>query len=675
MLNTPRTTHLPREARDTLFVLVVVGWIVFLQAPYLPVWTTGWATLVLLWRAHGVWRQRPLPGRAWRTLALAISLGGSYLAHGTLLGREAGIGLIVMLLVLKTLELRTQRDATVLFFLGFFTLVTQFFHSQSLATALGIFLALWGLMTALVQGQRRVGSPGLWSSARTAATIALLAAPLMALLFVLFPRLPPLWGVPGQGMLGRTGLSEQMRVGDVAALANDDRVVLRLRFDGPAPDTSELYVRGPVLTRFDGRLWSPLEPDQALSATPAGAVRTEGHAVDYEVLLEPHRQRWLPTLELSTSPPQGDGLAPQQGPGLRWMHTQPITDVVRYRASSHVRFRHGPLTARLALQDALELPPGHNPRTLAWAMELAQAVPAQPGRSAALVALVLQRLRDGGYSYSLSPGVFGQHTADELWFDRKTGFCEHYASAFVVLMRALDIPARVVTGYQGGSTNPIDGLWTVRQRDAHAWAEVWIAGQGWLRVDPTAAVAQWRTASVERLATPTAFGAAVQALHPALAARLQAWWEAADSRWTLWVLDHGSQRQRDWLRRWGLPDGGWQTLWQLLGRALGGLALLGLAAMLLWRRTPAPRDPWLRLLQRARRRLKRLGLQLPEHLPPEAIATQLQRHIGTTAESQSVTKWLLRMQTHRYGRYAAPPLATLQREYRQLRWPRRPPHP
>ena len=674
MLTADRHQALPRATRETLFTLVVIAWIVLLQAPYLPSCTSVSSFGVLLWRAYSAWYERPLPSRGWTTLALALAVAGSYLYHGTLIGREAGVGLIVMLLVLKTMELKAQRDATVVFFLGFFALVTQFFHSQSLGTALGMGMALWGLMTALVQGQRPVGNPSLWESARQAAWIALLAAPLMALLFTLFPRLPPLWGVNGQGTLGRTGLSEQMAVGDVAALANDDRIALRLRFLDPAPDPQQLYMRGPVLSHFDGRHWSPALPRFAGEQRLQPELRTAGSALRYEVLLEPHRQRWLPTLEATTNAPEGVGLVPRMNAELRWLNENPVTDTLRYRAQAHLQHAHGPLVPVLGLQDYLELPPGFNPRTLGWAQQLARQVGNTPDRAQTLVNMALASLRTGGYAYSLSPGTFGQHTADELWFERKMGFCEHYASAFVVLMRALDIPARVVTGYQGASLNPLDGLWAVRQRDAHAWAEVWMAQRGWVRVDPSAAVAQWRTSSTERLSAPTALSTAVDALHPALAARLQDWWESVDSRWTLWVLDHGRQRQLAWLQRWGWQDVSMQGLWQVLGGAVAMLSLLGLALML-WRPTAQRSDPWLHLLERARERMHRRGVHVGPHSTPAEMALAWQRRPGATAAPDPVTDWLHSMERHRYRATDRPTLATLRQRFRQLPWPSGQPRP
>lgn len=660
-----------KESRETLFVLAVIAWIVLLQAPYLPAWSLVWAGLVLLWRARIAWYGRPIPSRLWTRLALGVAVGGIYLQHGTLIGKEAGVGLIILLLVTKTLELKAQRDATVLFFLGFFALITQFFYSQSLATALGIGVAVWGLMTALIYGQRLAGSPKLSASARQAAHLALWAAPVMAVLFLLFPRLPPLWGHNGQGMLGRTGLSEQMRVGDVAALATDDRIALRLRFLDASPPPDSLYFRGPVLSAFDGRHWTPASPSFAAGHRVQAELLTQGPGLRYEVLLEPHRQRWLPTLEATAEAPDGSHLMPKMNAELRWLNALAVTEPVRYQATAHLRHRHGPTTAVLGLQDYLDLPPGFNPQTLALAQRMARELGDTPNRTIALVEQALSTLRTGGYSYSLSPGVFGQHTADEVWFERKVGFCEHYASAFVVLMRALDIPARVVTGYQGAAFNPTDGYWVIRQRDAHAWAEVWVPDQGWIRTDPTAAVAQWRTHSAVRLSTPSTLESAVHALYPALGMTLQRWWEAADTRWTLWVLDYTQLRQLGWLQRWGWRDASLPDLWGVLGMALSMASMTGLA-WVLWRSRSLPTEPWAQMLQLARERMVRCGVALPAHPSPADMAAAWRLHIGLSEAESDVMVWLHHMEVVRYGRSPTLTLPALRRRFRQLNWPRTP---
>ena len=287
----------------------------------------------------------------------------------------------------------------------------------------------------------------------------------------------------------------------------------------------------------------------------------------------------------------------------------------------------------------------------------------------ALVNAALARLRTGGYTYTLEPGVYGQHTADEFWFDRKEGFCEHIASAFVVLMRAMDVPARIVTGYQGGDRNTVDGYWTVRQSDAHAWAEVWMAGRGWVRVDPTSAVAPGRTGAFERLQAPrgalaTAMGTVMS---PGMAQNLRAMWEAVNNGWNQWVLNYTQSRQLDLLKALGFESPSWQDLTTVLG-ALVGLAALGGAGWTLWERSQ--HDPWLRLLARARQRLAKSGLTLPDTLPPRAMAERVQAQFGDSA--QGVANWLLRLEQLRYAAHPAHQLGALRREFRTLSWPAAP---
>ena len=265
--------------------------------------------------------------------------------------------------------------------------------------------------------------------------------------------------------------------------------------------------------------------------------------------------------------------------------------------------------------------------------------------------------------------MYGQHTADEFWFDRKEGFCEHIASAFVVLMRAMDVPARIVTGYQGGDRNTVDGYWTVRQSDAHAWAEVWMAGRGWVRVDPTSAVAPGRTGAFERLQAPrgalaTAMGTVMS---PGMAQNLRAMWEAVNNGWNQWVLNYTQSRQLDLLKALGFESPSWQDLTTVLG-ALVGLAALGGAGWTLWERSQ--HDPWLRLLARARQRLAKSGLTLPDTLPPRAMAERVQAQFGDSA--QGVANWLLRLEQLRYAAHPAHQLGALRREFRTLSWPAAP---
>jgi transglutaminase-like putative cysteine protease len=664
------TATLPRDARDTLFLLAVIGWILLPQAARLPLWCSLLTAGVLLWRASLALHGHALPSRWWLLALLAAAIGLTVMSHGTVLGRDAGVTLLVVLLALKTLELRARRDAFVVFFLGFFTMLTNFFVSQSLLTALAMLLGLLGLLTALVNAHMPVGRPPLSASARLAGRMALAGAPVMLVLFLVFPRLAPLWGIPSDAMSGRSGLSATMEVGNLAALALDDSIAMRVRFDAAPPPQQQLYFRGPVLSLFDGRQWRPARGEPSLGARPATDVQLLGPAIGYEVTLEPHNRPWLLLLDLATEAPQLPGSRAWPTPDMQWLAQRPVTDLLRYRAHSHLDYRYGPRQRNAELQAALQLPPGSNPRTVALAAALQRDAPGGAGDPQALVSAALQRLRSGGYQYTLEPGVYGEHSADEFWFDRKQGFCEHIASAFVVLARAMDIPARIVTGYQGGEMNAVDGYWTVRQSDAHAWAEVWIAGQGWLRVDPTAAVAPGRVGSVERLRGPPGVLAnAVGTLSPNAAAQLRAVWDAVNNRWNQWVLNYTQARQLDLLRALGFDAPDWQTLGQLLVGLLV-LACLGAGAWSLWERRQ--HDPWLRLLQQAHAQLVRAGLQPAPQATPRQLAGLLVQLPALAAQPQQLAQlhqWLLQLEAQRYASGPHPELGGLRRAFHRLPWP------
>ncbi|WP_252374538.1 DUF3488 and transglutaminase-like domain-containing protein [Hydrogenophaga sp. 2FB] len=662
---------LPRDTRDTLFLLAVVGWVVAMQVAHIPWWCSALTAGVLVWRTTLALRGLPLPGWPARLGLLVITMVATWATHGTVLGQDAGVTLVVVLLALKTLEMRARRDAFVVFFLAFFTLLTHFFYSQSLLTAAGILIALLGLLTALVNAHMPVGRPSLAQAARIAAGMAAMGAPIMLVLFLLFPRLSPLWGVPGDDR-GRSGLSSTMRVGTIAELALDDSIALRLRFEGKPPPQSELYFRGPVLSHFDGVEWRPTRTEFPARLALQSELSVAGEPVRYEVTMEPNRRPWLFLLEAASQAPEVPGMRVRMTSELQWLTDRPIGQLVRYSAISHTTFRHGPLEPALALQDHVALPPGTNPRTLELAQQLRREHGGGPSATPRLVNAVMERLRTGGYVYTLEPGVYGQHTADEFWFDRRQGFCEHIASSFVILMRALDIPARIVTGYQGGELNGVDGYWTVRQRDAHAWAEVWQQGQGWVRVDPTSAVAPGRTGSLQRLSAPEgAFAGAIRNFNPTLAAQLRATWEAINNSWNQWVLNYTQGSQLDLLKNLGFKSPSWTDLATVLIGVVVFVSLLG-AAWTLWERQQ--HDPWLRLLQRARARLAALGLDSADHTPPRELAKRVQQRWGKADAAQRIAQWLLQLEAQRYSRPGAPDtptLAALQRAFRQLAWPRK----
>lgn len=657
-----RLAHLPRDTRDTLFQLAVISWATAPHALHLPAWCSLFAAALLLWRARLAVSGGALPGRWLVSGLLVLAAGLSLWSQGTLLGKDAGIQMLVLLMALKTLELRARRDALVVFFLGFFLVLTQFLYSQSLASGLWMLAAVWGLLTALTLAHMPVGRPPLRRAAAVAARAAALGVPVMLLLFVLFPRIGPLWGLP-QDAMGRTGLSGSLRLGGVASIAEDDSIALRLRFAGTVPPPELMYFRGPVFTQFDGREWtrgpSRFQNAQRLPLD----LQTLGAPLRYEMTLEPSRLPLLPLLEMTPdrpdAAPQLVGWGLQQRADGQWQLGRPLDERVRVQASAWLQHRHGPGEPVEGLRDQLQLPPGANPRTLQWAAELRRRPGLQGADARTLAAAVLQHIRNGQYTYTLEPGPYDRDAIDEFWLDRKLGFCEHYASAFVVIMRALGVPARIVTGYQGTDADTQDGWYVVRQRNAHAWTEIWLAGTGWQRIDPTAAVAPERVQRGRSLRPPPGLVAgAVDSLNPALATRLRQTWETLNNRWNQWVLNYSRGQQFDLLRELGFEAPDWRDLARLLVVLASGAALAGAAWAWHDRRRQDPRQ---RLQRRVRQRLQALGVAVQPHHPPRERAARVRQALGPQGEPLAAL--LEALDRQRYGEGSAPPLGAWWRHF------------
>ena len=659
----PRRWHqLPRDTRDTLFLLCVIAWTVLPHVSHLPVWCTLLTAAVLLWRARLALDNAALPSRWVLVIVLLVAAVLTLWSFRTLLGKEPGVTMAVTLMALKTLELRARRDAFVVFFLGFFIILTHFLYSQSLPVAVAMLVSVWGLLTALVLAHMPVGQPSLRGAARLAARTALLGAPIMALMFVLFPRIGPLWGVPQDG-LAKTGLSNSMTMGSMSEVALDDSIAMRLRFEGAPPAPATLYFRGPVLSRFDGREWRPLLPSFPAALQPSANLRVAGPAVRYEMTLEPLRLATIPLLEATATAPQIEAVQVTPRDDLQWLAERPLLERTRFSAEAHTDFKHGPVSAVLGLQDYLELPPGFNPRTLAWAAALRRDPRYARADAPTLAQALMQHIRSAGFSYTLAADPYGRDGIDEFWLDRREGFCEHFAAAFVVVMRALDVPARVVTGYQGVDSDPVDDYFVVRQSSAHAWAEYWQAGIGWVRADPTAAVAPERISRSRRLVPqPGLMAGALGNVSPALLASLRNGWEAMNNRWNQWVLSYSRGQQLDLLKDLGFSTPSWEDLSLLLIGALSTLALGG-AAWAWWDRHRV--DPWVRQMERLRHALREAGLPAAQHEAPRSLAARLRERCGSDGESLAAL--LDTLERQRYSRDHTPrPDASLTRRFVSL---------
>ena len=633
-----------RERRDVMVLLLAVAFVALPQFEHLPLWAIGVIGALWGWRVWITLRNLPLPGRVAMLPLLAVAAGAVWLHYRTLLGREAGVTFLLLLLALKLLEMRATRDVFVVVFLCFFILLTQFLHSQALPVALMTLGAVLALFFVLVSVSLKADDLPAGRKLRLVGAIALKAVPLTAVLFLLFPRLDnPLWGLPRDAFAGGSGLSNSMSPGGISRLLQSEAIAFRVRFDGTPPDNEQLYWRGPVFGSFDGRTWTPLarhgagNPPLQIDADPASAI-------GYTVTLEPSQRDWLFALEMPAGLPQAPDLQARVTGDGELLAGRPIMERTRYEVRSFTAFSYGLNETEPSLGKWLALPSGFNPRTLKFAADLRARLEAagSTGETARdelrLVEAVLDHFRNGGFRYTMEPPLLGRHSVDEFLFNTRLGFCEHYSSAFVVLMRALGIPARVVTGYQGGEVNPLDGFMTVRQADAHAWAEVWLAGHGWTRIDPTSAVAPVRIEQgLRELARRSgasslfAIGADSDAGWARAIQRLRFSWEALENSWNQWVLTYSARQQMNLLDRLGFVPN-WSVLGLLLALAVSVVATV-LAVVSLRHRVR--RDPLADLEARFRSRLERAGLQCQATDGLRALNGRLANELAPAARKEA----------------------------------------
>ncbi len=593
-------------------------------APHLlrvPAWLGIGCGALIGWRILRELKGWPLPGRLVTLLLTIAGVGGVGATYHTLLGQEAGVALLTVMLCLKLLELRTLRDAMLVIFLGYFLVISGFLFSQSILVGFYMFAVVLALTAALVAlnhpGSTRRHSRGY---VRLAGGLLMQSVPLMLVLFILFPRIPgPLWSLPEDAHRGVSGLSDELTLGSITRLAESQEVAFRVQFEGDIPTADRLYFRGPVLWLADGRRWKTLDPDgEQIRRLGEASYQGASEAVRYTVTVEPHNRKWLFALDLPAEVPPD---ATVYG-DFQMVADEPVNERRRYTLGSVLDYNTGELPS-VQRRLGLKLPAGSNPQTTA----LARGWRDDGMRPEAIVSAALSFFRDQSFYYTRQPPALpARDPVDSFLFESRRGFCEHYAASFVTLMRAAQIPARIVTGYQGGERNSVGDYLIVRQANAHAWAEVWLKGQGWVRVDPTAAVPPERvqaTGDTERFRTTnpvTLSGSQADWLLRSWQ-ELRASWDAVNHTWNQWVLGFDQERQRDLLRRLGLGDLQWRGMVGVLFTMLA--VVLGVvSAYLLWPRRDKA-DPAARLYERFCRKLGRCGLPRDRNEGPRAYAKRI----------------------------------------------------
>ena len=548
-------------------LLIAIG--VLLIIPHIAGLPTSFILIgfaLLAWRALTLWMPKALPNK-WLLLPLSIGLGFFVLkTYGMSLGRDASSSLLVLLMGLKLLESRTPRDAQAVIYMSFFILITPFLFEQQITIALYALSIFYLLLLALVinntQSASLINPPLL----RLSGLVLLQAFPLMLIFFVLFPRMiGPLWAMPDE-QSAISGISNTINPGSVSNLALSDETAFRVRFNSPVPQQKDLYWRGPVFWETNGQSWTltPPKKDSFEQATPLAKQKSDIH---YTLMMEPHHQFWLYALDLPAAAPKNARLTHD--------HQLVLANKLSRNISFDIRSTTQGVITKLSdndLKRALKVPDNTDPRTLALANQWVQTSPDK----SAIVNHALKFFNNEFY-YTLKPPSLGKNPVAEFLFETKRGFCGHFATSFATLMRIAGIPTRLIGGYQGGVYNKVGGFYNIRQADAHVWAEVWLADKGWVRVDPTAAIAPNRIEhsidpSLQRINSDINF-----LLNPPEG--LQKWvqqlkWgiNSFDYYWQNAVLAYGPEKQLDFLSKFGILDWVGMVKW---------LAILSVATLLI----------------------------------------------------------------------------------------------
>ena len=581
-----------------------------------PGWILPVIGLTIAWRYLAHLRRWRLPHVVLRMGWAFTNFALVFYSYGTINGLEPGSALLLLMSAMKLTESARARDLIVVVYMAFFNVVTHALYDQQIAATVYGAAALVVVVAALIQVTRRTEPAEPRRVLSRSGSLLAQALPLMLLLFLLFPRVPgPFWALPTSSR-SVTGLSDSMNVGSISELLESGATAFRAHFEGPPPPPAQRYWRGPVFDQVVGNQWTAGPPE-----TPKPMDIELGDPVyNYDLTLEPHQRRWVFALDLP-APPKGLPANTTMNQQLQILTERPIKERTRLRLRGYPNYRVDVSGSGLDRERYLDVTSTRNPRTAS----LARSLRAEHGTDdMAIVQSVLTRFGEAPFSYTLRPPPINTESAsDAFLFDTRAGFCEYYASSFALIMRYAGIPARVVTGYQGGELNPIGRHLTVRQSDAHAWTEIWLPSAGWVRIDPTAAVSPDR---VER-GISSALGGS-DALSPILLGngpiltRVRLGWDAVNAAWDRHVLGYGQKAQRGLLRRLGF-DGQWTATLVALLTASGTAVLAALALILAWRQTRHPRDPLLVGWRRVTARLAAVGLERAPHEPPLRYAQRV----------------------------------------------------
>ena len=624
-----------------IFLLASIGLIAFPHSKNIPLPLFAFFYVLLSWRFIGIWKQNWLPNKLILFFLTVCGLVLIYSQHHGLLGRDAGTRLFVTALGLKLLEIKSERELYLITYLAFVVAASQFLYQQSLLMAAYILFVCCVLLATLVCINSSKPKP--FAALKTAGIILLQAIPMAVVLFILFPRIEaPKWMFFNEQRQAKAGLSDSMEPGSISDLGMSDELVFRVKFTGALPPPSQRYWRGPVLSYTDGKKWTQAT-DLRFKQFLDKPVFT-GSPYQYTLLMEPQNKNWVFALEM----PADYALPLSQNANYQLLTSESPDKRTEYKITSYLNYNTGFIT-RTEYKDATQLP---NPPS-AKIKQLVKQLHGFDSSPDDFIRQLLTYFRQEDFHYTLTPPLMEENPIETFLFETRYGFCSHYAAAFVYLMRVANIPARVVTGYQGGEWNKVGNFLEIRQADAHAWAEVWLENKGWVRFDPTAAIAPER---IERninsdqlmpggIISFAPTGAAAQTAFNWLKQTRQLW-SNIDYNWQRWVINYDNKNQSSFLSSLGITDIKAMIYW-MIGSI--GLITALLSWLLLYQKQQAI-DPVLRVYNRFCKKLAKRGLSKGQGEGARDFAERIKITLPEQAASiDQITHLFIKL---RYGKNA-----------------------
>ncbi len=558
-------------------VLMTLALLIAAQALFLPWQLTAILTLIWICLLYSSISLRPI-AKLWTYGLVFSALGAIYLSYQTFIGIEAGVSVLTAFLFAKALETKTQRDVIILFNFALFVSASSFLFSQSFFMAVAILLCLISSFTGLYRlqtAQFSMAEESQWRNLKQDAAhvgkFLLYALPFFVLLFLFFPRLPPLWHIPIPENKATTGMSDTMSPGDIASLSQSSALAFRVIGNiDLLPARNELYWRALALDQYDGSQWT----SSAMNLTalqPRDVTLPKKPRMEYQYLSAGPQSKWIMGLDKSVPMDERYELTRD----WRIETKQPMANAgpMRLMWVGNAQAALKQPQQKWFIQLNTQTASGLDLKSQALAKKLWMQSAEDPRQ---YIHTVLKWYQQQGFSYTLNPGLLGQNRIDDFLFGSRKGFCEHYASSFVMMMRYAGIPARVVVGYQGGQAAPDGKSWEVRQLDAHAWTEVWLNGK-WQRFDPTAIIAPQRIDSGMQqfiAQDESVWGdadASTQIRRYAMLTQLRIWSDYASYQWQSKVVGYDAESQQSWFSKIGLKSAYAGALAMLFGFIALGL--------------------------------------------------------------------------------------------------------